>query len=466
VIIAVLAALTGWLVTDDWLIGGSILVLGLIWTAIRAREGPPVLALAVTLQWVQVTIGLFYVELTGRPIEATLTTDCRPMVAIGLACVAAVVGGLWCGQKGVERTTPSERERSDHAFGFTTVLVAYGLSIAVAGVAQEAAWTYPALTQPIIALSFIRLGLLYLVLRRLALAAQWHFIALLLAFEVGLSLVGFYAGFREPLIIAVLVVLEIFDRRSVRHWVAVATLVAVMCGLGAFWINVRQGYRERVMTDDAFAQSRAKRFDEISNLSSRWMSRDAGDMMSNADQLVDRVWAVYYPALAVARVPAVVPHTNGQLMWATLKHLFSPRLFFPDKPVLGSESELVRTYSGVWVAGEKEQTNIAFGYAAESYVDFGVPLMFVPVFLYGVFVGAMYAGILRTIYHRDIAVALVTVFGWLSLYLFERSWAKTIGLAGTLILYAGALSIIFDRLSLSGVRPVEDDVALIDLPEA
>jgi len=166
------------------------------------------------------------------------------------------------------------------------------------------------------------------------------------------------------------------------------------------------------------------------------------------DQLVDRLWAVYYPALAVARVPAVVPHSNGQLMWTTVQHLLTPRLFFPEKPILASESELVRKYSGTWVASEKEQTNIAFGYAAESYVDFGIPLMFLPVCLYGVFIGCTYAGLLRVIHHRDLAVSIATMIAWSSLYLFERSWAKTIGLAGTLLIYAGGLSVVLDQLWL------------------
>jgi len=91
--------------------------------------------------------------------------------------------------------------------------------------------------------------------------------------------------------------------------------------------------------------------------------------------------------------------------------------------------------------------------------------MFAPVFLYGLLVGAAYAGILRLIRHRDMAVSLVTVFGWTSLYLFERSWAKTIGLAGTLLIYATAVTMMFDRLSLSAGPAGEDGPALIDLPE-
>lgn len=80
------------------------------------------------------------------------------------------------------------------------------------------------------------------------------------------------------------------------------------------------------------------------------------------------------------------------------------------------------------------------------YVDFGVPLMFLPIFIWGVFMGAVYAAILRRDRYRDIAVSVATVICWLSLYLFERSWAKTIGLSLTLLIYVGGLTFLIDRL--------------------
>jgi hypothetical protein len=133
-------------------------------------------------------------------------------------------------------------------------------------------------------------------------------------------------------------------------------------------------------------------------------------------------------------------------MLETLRFTFEPRLLFPDKPEIKSDSEMVRKYSGVMVAGEEQNTDIAFGYAAESYIDFGVPVMFVPIFLWSLFVGVVCALIVREYHHRDIAVSIVTIIGWFSLYLFERSWSKTIGFGGSLLIYAGGLCYILDRL--------------------
>src|SRR5258708_34113455 len=94
--------------------------------------------------------------------------------------------------------------------------------------------------------------------------------------------------------------------------------------------------------------------------------------------------------MAVERVPFVLPHTDGQIMIDALTHLITPRFLYPDKADLQSDSEMVRRYSGAKVAGADENTSIAFGYAAESYVDFGLPYMFIPVLIFGFVLGLAY----------------------------------------------------------------------------
>ena len=344
--------------------------------------------------------------------------------------------------------------RPAYALTFKSLVMTYIAATAVAGGVHEFAWSFPSITQAIIAVSFLRLGLLYLVLRRLVADDRWTVMAWCCCSRSGSAFTGFHAGFREPLIMAVLAFLERFDRRNVRHWVSLGVLCAAMAVLGVTWISVRVNYRERYLADEAFAQNRGARFDSITAAARQWAAQDTSQFYGNVDVFIDRLWAIYYPALAVARVPDVVPHTDGKLMLDTLQFVFMPRIFFPDKPEVGSDSELVRRYSGVWVAGANEDTDIAFGYAAESYIDFGVPLMFLPVFIWGTFMGVCYAGMFKYFRHRDIAVSVTTVICWLTLYLFERSWTKTIGLGGTLMIYVGSLSFVLDRLWFEKFRNV------------
>jgi hypothetical protein len=218
------------------------------------------------------------------------------------------------------------------------------------------------------------------------------------------------------------------------------------------WLGIRDEYRRDFADVELFAESRDMRLARVQELTEGWWKQDSHEFWWNLDFLVDRLWTVYYPALAVARVPSTLPHSDGEILGAALRHIFMPRLLFPEKPVLESDSEMVRKYAGVWVAGADLGTSIAFGYVAESYVDFGVPLMFVPVLIWGIVVGASYRGIQVLIRHQEIAVPVLTVIFWLSVYLFERSWVKTMGLTGTMLIYVGGVAFILDRLLIGAAQ--------------
>ena len=83
--------------TGYWIAGLAVAVLLLIWALLSTAEGPPVLALALTYQWMQVTIGLFYSTLTGEELEAMYQTDWQRMMLIGLGWVACLAVAMFYG---------------------------------------------------------------------------------------------------------------------------------------------------------------------------------------------------------------------------------------------------------------------------------------------------------------------------------------------------------------------------------
>jgi hypothetical protein len=188
----------------------------------------------------------------------------------------------------------------------------------------------------------------------------------------------------------------------------------------------------------------------MSELVGGWFNRGTSDLAYDTDFFIDRMWAIYYPSLVLSRVPNIVPHTDGEFVLGALRHVVTPRFLFPNKPGLTSDSEKVRHYSGIWVAGADEGTSIAFGYAIESYVDYGLPGMFVPIVVYGFFMGAMFALFTRWVRLPEFGVPLLTVVFWLSLYLFEESWAKMLGDNVTVFLYLGGVVYILERMARSG----------------
>ena len=431
--------------TGYWSAGLAVAVLLLIWALLSTAEGPPVLALALTYQWMQVTIGLFYSTLTGEELEAMYQTDWQRMMLIGLGWVTCLAAAMFYGIVLTRQRIAPSPDAPVRAVSAKVLYIAYGASLLLTGVVQELAWKYPMFTQAILAITFTHLGLLFVLTRRFTRPSfQWQKLAMLMAIEVAVGFTGYFAGFREPIIMAGIAILEVFDRRDVRHW-AFAAMLAVVLGLSSLiWMSVRGQIRQEI-DDELLSNSRIERFDRARTLSTGLLTQAAADYREAATRLIDRLWAIKYPGMALDRVPSSVPHTGGDLMWEAVTHLVTPRFLYPDKPELISDSELVRKYAGANVAGSESNTSIAFGYAAESYVDYGLPWMFVPAIVWGFLLGVAFQFWQSVIRHRELAVAVTTVMFWLALYLFERSWAKTLGGTVTLMVYLGGLVYLIDQ---------------------
>ncbi len=330
IVLAIVSAVAS-ILAADWIPVIAIWLLWAGWRLTRTGDGPPVLAMAFTFQWVQVTAGIWYQMLTGIRLPAVDHSDYRTMVLIGLGCLAALLAGPEA-RNDRHSTAACDGHRPGPALGWGALVAAYLASVVMTGTIQEFAWELPVLTQGILALTYIRFALLFLIFRRLSqprIRLSW--IALLLAGEIALGFTGYFAGFREPMMMAAMVLTGAFDRRKVTHWVVLGALGIAMLFTGVIWMGIRSEYR-RDFEDQVFARSREARLDRISALSSKWLGHSPGEMLSDFDAFVDRLWAIYYPALALDRVPAVTPHEDGEILWAAVVHVLTPRLLFPDKP--------------------------------------------------------------------------------------------------------------------------------------
>ena len=96
------------LYTDDLLIGASLIVLWLVWKLTMSDDGMFVVPLALTFQWVQSTLGLFYLDFFGRSVDAIDRSDYRPMVMIGLGCCLALATGVFLGRRLLKPDSPHD----------------------------------------------------------------------------------------------------------------------------------------------------------------------------------------------------------------------------------------------------------------------------------------------------------------------------------------------------------------------
>jgi len=94
------------------------------------------------------------------------------------------------------------------------------------------------------------------------------------------------------------------------------------------------------------------------------------------------------------RVPQTLPHEGGALLGAAILHVMTPRILFPDKPSLPSDTEVTAHYTDLPIAVFADQnTSISIGYLGELYIDFGVFGALLAVFLIGLAYGWCYRAI-------------------------------------------------------------------------
>jgi hypothetical protein len=94
-----------------------------------------------------------------------------------------------------------------------------------------------------------------------------------------------------------------------------------------------------------------------------------------------------YFSYVLERVPDQLPHEQGRLLAGTFGHIVIPRFLFPNKRALAASSWMVRKYAGVMAADERQATSVGFGYICETYIDWGVPFLFVELFAWGILIG-------------------------------------------------------------------------------
>lgn len=441
------------LATGDWLLGLAVAVLLVGWAVLGRGEHPPVVAAAFTYQWAQVTIALFYFLITGRKVPQMELIDYRPIVLVGLASVTAMFAGYYLSspRKRIAQWQGPMDSTGNTSLGHIPLI--YGVTVAASGAIQAFAWSFPMLTQVLLVVSYTRFVFLYLLVSRLlGPRPRWLWLSVVLCVELAIGFTGFFANFREPLAMIALAVIGTPHTQRATKWAVFAILVGVAFAAAVTWTAIKPLVRVRY----SYSASATERLSTAARMITPALAKSGGRWEPQVDNLVSRMWAVYYPALALERVPKVIPYTNGTLLRDAVRNLATPRVLFPDKGILPSESEKVRKYAGVWVAGRETKTSYAFGYTAESYVDFGWPLMLVPIFLFGFIVGLADRMVLNSIRSDEIRTGVRVLVLWLSLYQFEVSWVMLIGFTTVLFAVMGGGTLFIERFIFPPLSEPDD----------
>jgi len=389
--------------------GTLVVVLPLTW---RAGE-PPVLLFAVSYQWLQVSMKIFHANLLGIPV-ASLGFFARTELAIWLSLGGLLVlaAGMRLATLGLAPADPAEAGAELRSFSLERMWAFYVAFFAGKEVIHAVAWRVSGLTQSLLAVADLRWFFFFLfAYGAFSRRRRYDLLALAVALEIVFGFTGFFSAFKEIFFALLIAYLTARPRFGARNAATVAGFIGAVMALGVLWMTVRGDYRTYVSQGERSQVVRTEFFERSGHMLSMLLEIDRPALADGIERLAERMAYVDYFAMAALNVPSRIPFEEGALWRSAVEHVLKPRLFFPGKPILLSDSELTMKYTGLWLASGAEGTSISLGYFAESYIDFGPWGMMIPIFLVGFAWGLMYRAFLSrstaVIYRFAAAVAVL-----------------------------------------------------------
>ena len=426
-------SLVGIVTPNPVLTVASLAVLPFI-IALPWRPGePPVLPFVLCFHWLQATVKVFHANLTGADVSDLIIypqfgqfTDVGTATWLSLTGVLVVAIGMWVairskvpyGEEGLLQKTESI------SISRTFVLylvVTFGLTALYGSLGY---WN--PLRQIVNGLVQLKWAAYFLV-GYTVLVRREGYIYLVAAFAIEfISGIGFFSGFKEVIFVTAVTYFAARSRITIPTVAKIGVLGLVLVVLGAGWTVVKPEYRSALSGGERSQSTVMNDGEQVALLYEMASSLDGDDLVEGLEPLAERLSYVDFFGYALGYVPGVVSYQNGAQWSAALKHVLTPRILFPDKPAIVSDSEITNQFTGLYVAGATEGTSISIGYMGESYVDFGPFWMFVPIFLVGVWRGLMFRFFLRkpeqALAGYAFAVALFT-----QTYQLEAATGKLLG---------------------------------------
>ena len=369
----------------------AILLLPIITTLVWRRGEPPLLMFLCAMQWLQAATAIFYANFYGASlVQAFGGMELERATWLSLVGVLSLSIGIRIAL--IRAPAPREDRHRAEALDYSIgeLFVAYVFVFVISYACAELAFHIPAVTQLLFAITGIKWTMAFMLLYSVSVQQRGYFFALAaVSLELLTGILGYFAGFKGVFFVLLIVVLTSATALRGKRLFALCGVAFALLMSGLIWTAVKSDYREFLsqgLRSQEILVPVEDRVGKLQDLISDFRWDQLGEA---AEALTLRMSYVQYFALTMVNVPSSLPYEHGALWAGALKHIVTPRIFFPGKAAV-DDSERASFYTGLTVAGAEQGTSIGIGYMAESYVDFGPVLMFLPILLLGVFYGLIY----------------------------------------------------------------------------
>jgi hypothetical protein len=350
------------------------------------------------LYWAVVAILIPYAELVNRPISELTRygkSDLRLASWVGLFALTFYLFGIQLITRKVKSVQLESLYTILDKYDGKRIIILYIIVSIISATLNSSIINIPG-GQIFLAIGYLKWVLLtFLIVHTLLIDNNKSLVILLVLLEVLLSFSGFWAAFKDYVLVALGAYLIFSPKLSFKTYILLSVVFAFSLFLSVIWTFSKGEYRQ-YLTGGERTQFIVKQ-DNLDNIQKFYeiVQRDFSSEKFNEnfliglENLVYRVSYVEFLALTMKQVPTYLPHENGNLLISAIEHILKPRIIFPDKKPI-YDSELTSKYTGVQFSGAEQGASFSLGTVAESYVDFGKYYMFIPIFFFGLWIGWMY----------------------------------------------------------------------------
>lgn len=371
----------------------ALVCVPLLYVLLWRISEPPVLFLAVCLQWLQVSMGIFHANYQGLTIQdSALSWTADDAIWLSLAGILVLAGGIRTSLFGMRSYGFEIVEEQVNQISPRRVWMLYLILLFLSFAMKEFIWLIPRLSQflhHLLSVKWVFFFVLAFVTLMRKEGGQYILAAFLI--EVAFGLTGFFAGFLTPFFILGLAYFARDTRLPLRKLMIIIIAFLIVLYLSVVWSAIKSEYRDYVSLGTGTQTVRVPIDERASKLFELYNDMELSDYGHGVEALVNRVAYTKFFSYVLSQVPQNIPHANGNMWGNAVSHIFLPRLLFPDKPRLELDTVITEKYTRlILIIPGGWDTNIPMGYMVESYIDFGKVFMFVPIFLVGMLWGLIY----------------------------------------------------------------------------
>lgn len=445
--VLIVAILGGALTSNAALTAAALVVLALLLRVLRRPGESPVLLFAVGMQWAQVTAKVFEADYQGVPVDDLgHSIQLSTAIWLGLAGVAVLAIGMHAALRSLRTPPFKEVDAGARSLSTDRIFVLYLVTLAIGIGTQPLLWRMLPIAEALRALGEIRWAFYFLLgFHTLRWRRNTTYFLAATAIEL-LAGIGYFSSFKTVLFMAIIVAIASGRRVNVRSLTVVMIAGTATVVFALAWQSVKGQYRKYLNQGTHQQVALVSTEAQVQTFGTMMTSVDSRQLTGAVPSLLDRLAYVDFFADVLDHVPAALPHEGGALLWRAIVHVLTPRILFPDKPVLESDSEETMRYTGRVLASGAEGTSFSLGYMVEQYIDFGYWGMFLPIFL----IGLAWGGIYRYCMTRPFPAAFNIAFAAaLMIYVDEFEMAEIKLIGGTLMRFI--VFALFMRLALPGL---------------